>query len=80
MNRNALGAKLKTIREKRNLSQEDLGEIVGSRQSTISDIENGRRLPSVKMLFALSEALDVTLNDLASLDPQSTKPTVAELA
>lgn len=71
----SLGSKVKNFREKRRLSQEELGEIVGSRQSTISDIENGRRLPSVRMLFALSAALNV---DLGEFSPKIHLPSNAE--
>lgn len=80
MSKDTLGNKLKSFREKRNLSQEELGTIVGSRQSTISDIENGRRLPSVRMLFALSVALDIEMGELSPESTQSTPSTAFELA
>ena len=50
---------IKTYRLTQNLSQERLGEIVGVSPDYISLIERGKRLPSLKRLFLIAQALKV---------------------
>lgn len=56
---------LKEIREKRNLTQDELAELSGVRQSTISNIELGHTVnPGLDTLQKLSKALGVSLDEL----------------
>ena len=48
---------IRTMREQRGLSTRALARFAGVSQSLLSNIENGRALPSVRTLYALSEAL-----------------------
>jgi transcriptional regulator with XRE-family HTH domain len=57
--------KIRRHREKARLSQGELAEMVGVRQSRISQWENGRGEPGPGELFRLSRALGVTLDYLA---------------
>jgi len=55
---------MKTIanaREKRNLTQKQLADISGIRQSEISKLESGIRNPSIKILKKLADAMDMNL-------------------
>ena len=52
---------LKTARDHRNLTQNDLAERCGLRQSTLSRIESGHREPTFEEVCRLAKALDLPL-------------------
>jgi len=60
----AIGKKIKVIREKQKLSQEELGEKAGLHRTYIGYIEVGRYTPSVYTLFRIANALGVELKEL----------------
>ncbi len=61
----ALGKRMKYYRNKKNLSQKQLANLVDMPQSTISRLERGViGLFNIKKLSILADALDVTLDDL----------------
>ncbi len=62
---------LKAWREFRRMSQEELGEKVGTTGSTISMLELGERGLSAKWLRKLAPALQTTPGHLLDHDPQS---------
>jgi len=61
-----LGQKIKTLRNEAGLSQEKLGELTGLDRTYISDIERGKRNPSLKSLEKLAHALKVSISDLTN--------------
>lgn len=71
-----LGARVQEIREDQGLTQTQLAELVGTSQSTISQIEAGDRNPSYKMLRQLASALKVTVGyilgeeEIGDLNPE----------
>ena len=71
-----IGANVKAARLKANLTQECLAEIVGVHWQTISYIENGKFHASIITFSKLSQALEVSpnqlLEDLPSLNPERT--------
>ncbi|BBL00343.1 transcriptional regulator [Alistipes onderdonkii subsp. vulgaris] len=54
----SIGQTIREIREKRNLTQEDLGRMIGVKKAQISRIENGHNL-TVATIFKVFKALDV---------------------
>jgi len=60
------GNRLKKIRKLKRLSQKELGTFLGYKnpRSDISNIENGRRYPSIEKLIYLSEKLLVSIDYL----------------
>ena len=56
--------KLKLARVEKDMSQEDLANIVGVTRQTIGLIETGNYIPTLKLCIAICNALDKTLNDL----------------
>ena len=56
--------KLKLARVEKDMSQEDLANIVGVTRQTIGLIETGNYKPTLKLCIAICNALDKTLNDL----------------
>jgi len=56
--------KMKIARIERDLSQEQLAEMVGVTRQTISLIESGNYNPTLKLCVEICKALGKTLNDL----------------
>ena len=52
-----IGWNISTIRAQRKMSQELLEQLTGISQDQISRFESGERIPSVRQLVAISEAL-----------------------
>jgi|GEM_PF-5719984 len=69
MNGNNIGGRIKTFREARDLSQQDLSSSSGVSLGLIQQIEQGRHdNPSIKVLNMLSNALEVDIVDLITED------------
>ncbi len=60
----AFGQALRSLRTKRKWTQTDLALRADADRNYVSLIELGRNSPSVRMLFRLCDALDVTPSDL----------------
>jgi transcriptional regulator with XRE-family HTH domain len=65
--RRLVGRNTKRIRLAKGLTQEELAELSGFSQQYISDLERGRRNPTVVSLYELAQALGV--NYLEILQP-----------
>ena len=63
-----VGRNLKRIRVERGLTQEELTERSGFSQQYISDMERGRRNPTIVSLWELAQAIGVTPVDLITPD------------
>lgn len=59
-----LGRNLKRIRSAKNMSQGDIARALGIDRGYISNIENGKRNPTLATITKLAEALNVSVNDL----------------
>lgn len=64
----ALGIRLKGLRVYRRLTIDDLAAKTGLNRSTISNLEMGKYLPTVKTLLALDEALGQKVEDFELLE------------
>lgn len=56
--------KMKVARVEKDLSQEELANIVNVARQTISMIESGKYNPTIKLCIAICKALDKTLDEL----------------
>ena len=56
--------KLKEVRQKKNLSQQELASMVGVSRNTISSLETGQYEPTAKLAYILCIALDMKFEDL----------------
>ena len=56
--------RMKAARAARNLSQQQLAELVGVSRQTINAIEKGDYNPTIRLCIAICKALDKTLDDL----------------
>lgn len=68
--RRLVGLNFAKLRKDKGFTQERFAETSGFTQQYVSDLERGRRNPTVVTLFHLASALGVTPADLvAELDP-----------
>lgn len=58
-----LGTRLQEIRKTRGLSQEAVGALVGMDRVSIGYIEQGKRAPKLKTLYALAQVYRVDMQD-----------------
>jgi transcriptional regulator with XRE-family HTH domain len=67
----SLGLRLRTLRKNASLTQQKLADNVGVSRIYIQALESNRRVPSIKLLYRLAEALSATVNDI--VDEYSSK-------
>lgn len=61
------GARLKELREKRGETVRSLAELTETSFTYISDMEHGRKVPSLSMLLRLAAALDCKVTELVKV-------------
>jgi len=61
-----LGRKIRELRKLKGLSQEELTEAAGLDLTTVSEVESGKRNPSLKTVYKISLALKTSLSELFS--------------
>lgn len=59
-----LGKRLQSVRKELGITQERLSELTDLPRSYISDVETGRRNPSIKNIQKLAKGLNVKVSDL----------------
>jgi len=59
-----LGDNLKKIRMKKSISQGDIARSLNVARSFVSDIENGKRNPTLATITKLAKAIDVSTSEL----------------
>ena len=67
------GARIKEIREKRGLNQEQLAEMVNMESRHISRIETGRSFTTLENIEKIASALNVEINTLFSFQHKNDK-------
>ena len=75
----SFGICLKRLREQRNLTQEQLAEMINKTGDGISQIERGVIAPSFDTLELLSKALGLPVRDLFGIDETEVSPKRAKL-
>ena len=60
----SLGQNLRNARTKANLTQQQLAEVIGVQQSTLSGYENKNHLPAEDILVKLGDTMNVSLDYL----------------
>src|SRR3954471_20989995 len=65
----AVGPRLRTIRQRRGATLAELSETTGISVSTLSRLESGGRRPTLELLLALARAHAVTLEELVDSQP-----------
>ena len=62
----AIAQTLRELRTKNNVSQETLAEAIDSHQVYISEIENGKKLPSIYVVYNIVQYFDLSLGEFFS--------------
>ena len=65
-----LGGRIKEQREKAGMTQEELSETVGLSQNFLSQLENGRRKPSLGTVSNIASALNVPIHSFFLFSPR----------
>ncbi|MBO5083031.1 MAG: helix-turn-helix transcriptional regulator [Lachnospiraceae bacterium] len=55
--------RLKELRARKNINQQELGKLVGASRQTISLIERGDYSPSVTLAIKIAKVFDVTVEE-----------------
>ena len=66
MNKGKIGKYIKFLRERNNLTQEELAKKVPVSREAVSKWETGRRIPDIETLIILSNIFDVSIESLLS--------------
>ena len=56
--------KLKQLRVENNLTQQQLGELLGYKNNSICQIENGKRNMSIEKVVDLAKLFDISIDEL----------------
>ncbi|ADK15000.1 MULTISPECIES: helix-turn-helix transcriptional regulator [Clostridium] len=59
-----LKTKVKEYREKMNMKQSELAELIGVRRETIVHLENGRYNPSLKLAMDIAKVFNTSVEEL----------------
>lgn len=68
-----IGKRIRELRQKKELSQTRLAEIVGLKRTSITNIEKGRQKLLVHTLWDLAEALSVSAKDILPAEVVETR-------
>jgi putative transcriptional regulator len=65
--------RIKELRARHNLTQEDLAKKVGVRRETVLYLEKGKYNPSLKLAHDIAKVLKTSIDDLFIFDDEDTK-------
>jgi DNA-binding XRE family transcriptional regulator len=59
-----LGNRVRTLRRKRGWTQVEMAELLGIDRSYLSEIENGKKDPSLRVMKTIADGFDLSLSQL----------------
>ena len=68
-----IGLKVQALRKAQNMTQEDLAEITGVSWRTISNLERGLALPTLKLIYDISQHFNISIDELLDNRIQTSK-------
>lgn len=74
INYEEIGARIRAVRTRRDLTQEQLAEAIGVGSAHISHIETGNSKPSIQALVDIINALDCSADELLCLEVEKAQP------
>lgn len=81
MDAKAVGQRIKTAREKKNMTQEDLAALVDISPTHVSVIERGSKIPRLDTFVAIANVLEVSADSLlVDVVDHATKSVASELS
>ena len=63
----AVAETLRELRQTKGVSQEKLAEAIDSHQVYISEIENGKKIPSLSVIYKTARFFNLSLSDFAAM-------------
>lgn len=78
MNEEKIGKFISELRKNKNLTQKELASILNVTDKAISRWETGKGLPDITMLIPLSEALEISVNELLKGEKTKTDKSTEE--
>ena len=63
----AVAETMRELRQQKGISQEKLAEAIDSHQVYISEIENGKKIPSLPIIYKAAQFFNLSLSDFAAL-------------
>jgi transcriptional regulator with XRE-family HTH domain len=69
-----IGAKIRAKRVQKSLNQVQFASLIGISQTHLSQIELGKKKPSLDLLVVISKALECSINDLIQDDANPLEP------
>ncbi len=58
---------IRELRQKKGISQEKLADAIDSHQVYISEIENGKKIPSLPVIYKATQFFGISLSDFAKM-------------
>ncbi len=71
MDLKALGQRIRTLRQRKNLTQEQLGEVSDLNYKYVGEIERGDKTASIETLDRIARGLEVPLVELLRFDHEA---------
>ncbi len=66
--------RIKELRAKHDLTQEELARMVGVRRETVLFLEKGRYNPSLKLAYRIARALQSTIEEVFIFETEDLQP------
>ena len=63
----AVAETLRELRQKKGISQEKLAEAIDSHQVYISEIETGKKIPSLPVIYRVARYFEISLSDFVAM-------------
>ncbi len=63
-----IGNRIKSLRESKGISQQDLAAICNFEKANLSRIEAGRTNPTISTLYKISQALEISVAELIDVE------------
>lgn len=70
--------RIRVLRAEREMTQEELAELVGVTRNTIISIEKDRYCPSLKLGYRIARTFDVGIDDVFSYEEEKDGPSTDE--
>ena len=67
VNYHSIGQRIRHFRKAKRITQEELAFRIGTSAAYVSNIESGKKKPSLQKLTEIAEVLEITINDLIYL-------------
>lgn len=69
----AVAQTMRELRQNKGISQEKLADAIDSHQVYISEIENGKKTPSLEVIYKTAKFFNISLSDFAALIEKNMK-------